>query len=264
MERKPLVAANWKMNKTVPESVDFVQEFLQFLAVPPGVEVILAPPFTSLAPVGKALRGSPVGLAAQNMHWEEAGAYTGEISPIQLRDLGCRYVLLGHSERRNYFAEGDGEISQKVSAALREGLIPILCVGETLGEKDYGKTLEVIERQIGSGTQDADLEDGTEMVLAYEPVWAIGTGKTAKPEEAQEVHRFMRGMVASLFGGDVSGGMRIIYGGSVSPENTAEIMEMDDVDGVLVGGASLVPEIFARIVKSAAKNPLDTAADQGG
>lgn len=251
MKPRPLIVANWKMNKTVPESVDFVQEFLQFLTEDPGVEVVLSPPFTALAPVGKALEGSAVGLGAQNMHWEDSGAFTGEISPIQLRDIGCRYVLVGHSERRQYFGESDGEISRKISAALREGLVPILCVGETLGERDYGKTFDVIERQLRGATEGAVLEDGSEIVVAYEPIWAIGTGKTATPEEAQEVHHFIRGLTASLFGGEVSKAVRILYGGSVNPENMAFLMEMADVDGVLVGGASLMPESFAQIARSA-------------
>ncbi len=251
MKRRPLVVANWKMNKTVPESVDFVQEFLQLL---PGeseeIEVVLSPSFTALVPVGQALEGSPVALGAQNMHWEDSGAFTGEISPIQLRDIGCSYILVGHSERRQYFGESDGEVSRKVSAALREGLIPVLCIGETLGERDYGKTFEVIERQFCGGTESVALESGSEIVLAYEPIWAIGTGKTATPEEAQEVHHFVRGLTASVFGADVSEAIRILYGGSVNPENMASIIEMADVDGVLVGGASLEPDSFAQIVRS--------------
>jgi len=251
MKRRPLVVANWKMNKTVPESVDFVQEFLQFLGREPKAEVALSPSFTALVPVGDALEGSPVALAAQNMHWEDSGAFTGEISPIQLRDIGCRFVLIGHSERRQYFGESDGEVSRKISAALREGLVPILCIGETLGERDYGKTFEVIERQVCGGTEGVALESGSEIVLAYEPIWAIGTGKTATPEEAQEVHRFVRGLTASVSGAEVSEAIRILYGGSVNPENMTAIMEMADVDGVLVGGASLVPDSFAQIVRSA-------------
>jgi len=253
MKRRPFTVANWKMNKTVPESVDFVQEFLQFLSPEPDAEIALSPSFTALVPVGKAVEGSPVGLAAQNMHWEDSGAFTGEISPIQLRDIGCRYVLVGHSERRQYFGESEGEVSRKISAALREGLVPILCIGETLGERDYGKTFEVIERQFCGGTEGAALESGSEIVLAYEPIWAIGTGKTATPEEAQEVHHFIRGLTGSVFGAEVSEAIRVLYGGSVNPENIAALMEMADVDGVLVGGASLVPESFARIVRSTLK-----------
>jgi len=250
MKRKPFIVANWKMNKTVPECVDFVQEFRQLLAGDPDVDVVLSPSFTALAPVARALEGSRVGLAAQNMHWEDAGAFTGEISPIQLRDLGCRYVIIGHSERRQYFGESDGEISRKVSAAFQEGVIPVLCVGETLGERDYGKTFEVIERQLRGGTDGIVLETRTELVVAYEPVWAIGTGKTASPQEAQEVHHFIRGLLANLFGAEVSLSVRVIYGGSVKPENMADLMEMADIDGALVGGASLEPESFAEIIKS--------------
>jgi len=250
MKRKPLIVANWKMNKTVPECVDFVQEFLQFLEGGPDVDVVVSPSFTALAPAAKALQSSGVDLAAQNMHWEDAGAFTGEISPIQLRDIGCRYVIIGHSERRQYFGESDGEISRKVGASLQEGIVPILCVGETLGERDYGKTFEVIERQLHGGTDGSVLEAGTELVVAYEPVWAIGTGKTASPQEAQEVHHFIRGLLTSLFGAVVSASVRILYGGSVKPENMAPLMEMADIDGALVGGASLAPESFANIIKS--------------
>ena len=250
MKRKPLIVANWKMNKTVPECVDFVQEFVQFLEEGPDVDVVLSPSFTALVSAAKALEGSGVGLAAQNMHWEDSGAFTGEISPIQLRDIGCRYVIIGHSERRQYFGESDGEISRKVGASLQEGIVPILCVGETLGERDYGKTFEVIERQLHGGTEGAVLETGTELVVAYEPVWAIGTGKTAFPQEAQEVHHFIRGLLTNLFGAEVSASVRTLYGGSVKPENMASLMEMVDIDGALVGGASLAPESFANIIKS--------------
>jgi triosephosphate isomerase len=255
MERIPLIVANWKMNKTVPECVDFVQEFLQFLDGRQGADIVLSPSFTALAHTARALEGSGVELAAQNMHWEEAGAFTGEISPVQLRDLGCRYVIIGHSERRQYFGESDGEISRKINASLREGIVPILCVGETLGERDYGKTFEVVERQLHGGTEGAVLEAGAELVVAYEPVWAIGTGKTASPQEAQEVHHFIRGLLTNLFGQEVSIATRVLYGGSVRPDNTAPLMEMADIDGALVGGASLDPESFAGMVKSA----MDTA-----
>lgn len=254
MERKPLIVANWKMNKTVPECVDFVQEFIHLIATVPDVDVVLSPPFTALVPVAKALEGSHVGLAAQNMHWEEGGAFTGEISSIQLRDVGCHYVIIGHSERRQYFGESDGEVSRKVGSALQEGVVPILCIGETLGEREYEKTLEVIERQLRGGTDGAVLETGNELVVAYEPVWAIGTGKTATPQEAQEVHRFIRGLLSNLFGEEVSLHTRILYGGSVKPDNMATLMKMADIDGALVGGASLAPESFTEIIKSVTSN----------
>jgi triosephosphate isomerase len=250
MERRPLIVANWKMNKTVDESVDFVEVFLPVVSGVQDVDMVLAPPFISLMPVSKALAGSRVALAAQNMHWQEAGAFTGEVSPVMLRDIGCRYVILGHSERRQFFGEGDGEVSQKVLAALREGIIPILCVGETLGERDYGKTFDTVGGQIGGGLADIVLESGHEIVLAYEPVWAIGTGKTASPEEAQEVHFFARSQLAGIFGNNIAESIRILYGGSVKPDNAGTLMSMPDIDGALVGGASMEPDSFGGIVNA--------------
>jgi len=254
MDGRPLIVANWKMYKTVPECVDFVQEFLPLIETVQSIDVVLSPPFTALAPVAKALEGSPVALGAQNMHWEEDGAFTGEISPIQLRDAGCSYVIIGHSERRQYFGESDGEVSRKICSALQEGIIPILCIGETLGEREYGKAFEVVERQFRGGTDGVMLETGTELVVAYEPVWAIGTGKTATPEEAQEVHHFIRGLVSNIFGKELAPYVRILYGGSVKRENTKLLMEMEDIDGALVGGASLEPESFAEMIKVVASD----------
>ena len=250
MERRPFIVANWKMNKTVDESVGFVEEFIPLVSGVEDVDMALAPPFISLLPVSKALKGSSVALAAQNMHWEEAGAYTGEISPVMLRDAGCRYVILGHSERRQYFGEGDGEVSRKVLAALREGIIPVLCVGETLGERDYGKTFDTVGGQINGGLADVVLESGQELILAYEPVWAIGTGKTASPEEAQEVHSFARNQLSGIFGNNIAEYIRILYGGSVKPENAGVLMSMADIDGALVGGASMKADSFAGIINS--------------
>lgn len=249
MGNKPLIVANWKMNKTVSESVDFVEEFLPLVSDVENVEMALAPPFISLMPLARALKGSRVALAAQNMHWEDAGAFTGEVSPVMLRDVGCRYVILGHSERRQFFGEGDGEVSRKVLAALREGITPIFCVGETLGEREYGKTFATIEGQVRGGLNDVVLDKGSELVLAYEPVWAIGTGKTASTEEAQEVHGFIRKILSDLFGGKVADSIRILYGGSVKPENAAALLAMPDIDGALVGGASMDPDSFSGIVR---------------
>jgi len=250
MERRPLIVANWKMNKTVDESLNFVEEFIPMVSGVGDVDMVLAPPFISLMPASKAVTGSNVALAAQNMHWEEAGAYTGEVSPVMIRDIGCRYVILGHSERRQFFGEGDGEVSRKVVAALKEGIIPILCVGETLGEREYGKTFDTVGGQIRGGLADVVLESGQELVLAYEPVWAIGTGKTASPEEAQEVHSFARSQLAGLFGNEIAESIRILYGGSVKSENAGTLMSMHDIDGALVGGASMEPESFAGIVNA--------------
>ncbi len=251
MARTPLIVANWKMNKTIAESVDFVEEFLPLVSGVEEVETALAPPPTALAAVGKALEASRVALAAQNMHWEGSGAFTGEISPIMLRDIGCRLVIVGHSERRQLFGEGDGEVARKVTAAMREGITPIICVGETLGEREYGKTFEIVERQLRGGLEGTLVESGTDLVIAYEPVWAIGTGKTATPGEAQEVHGFIRGLMAGIVGSEVSQQIRLLYGGSVKPDNTPSLSAMEDIDGALVGGASLDPESFAGIVKAA-------------
>lgn len=244
----PLIVANWKMYKTVPEAVDLVQEMLPGLKAVSGTQVAIAPPFVALSDVGRAMAGTDVFLAAQNMFWEQEGAYTGETSPVMLRDLGCRFVILGHSERRQFFSEGDGEVGRKVQSALQEGLVPILCVGETLGERDYGKTFDVIERQIRGGLEDVVLDSGEELVIAYEPVWAIGTGKTSSPEAAQEVHGFIRGLLDNVIGEKASKQVRVLYGGSVKPDNIDGLMAMKDINGALVGGASLDTQSFTRIV----------------
>jgi triosephosphate isomerase len=245
---KPLIVANWKMHKTVPEAVDLVQEMLPGLRSSPEIQVAVAPPYVALSAVGMVLKEAGLFLAAQNMFWEQEGAYTGEISPVMLRELGCHFVILGHSERRQYFGEGDGEVGRKVHSALREGLVPILCVGETLGEREYGKTFEVIERQVRGGLEDIVLDGGGELVIAYEPVWAIGTGKTSSPEASQEVHAFIRGLLGNVLGEKVSEQIRIIYGGSVKPDNVDGLMAMKNINGALVGGASLDAESFTRIV----------------
>ncbi len=250
--RRILMVANWKMNKTAGEAADFAREFLPLAGRMAGVETAIAPSFTALAGLAGALEGSNISLAAQNMHWEMEGAFTGEVSAAMLRDLGCRFVILGHSERRQFFGEGDGEVGRKVGTAMREGLIPILCVGETLGERDYGKTFEVIERQVRGGLEGTEVESGDDLVVAYEPVWAIGTGKTASPEAAQEVHGHVRGLLASLLG-EAAGAVRILYGGSVKPDNVKGMMAQPDIDGALIGGASLKADTFAAIVRSVQK-----------
>jgi len=254
MLRTPLVVANWKMNKTIGESLNFVQVFLPLVSEVTRVDIALGPGFISLMDVSKALRGSRVALAAQNMHWEPEGAFTGEISSGMLMDVPCRYVILGHSERRQFFGEGDGEVSRKVLAAFSEGIVPILCVGETLGERDYGRTFEKVEGQLRGSLEEVILEDGEDLVLAYEPVWAIGTGKTATPEEAQEVHAFARDCLVELFGAQKAARIRILYGGSVKPDNAGALMTMEDIDGALVGGASLDPESFAKIINAAVRD----------
>jgi triosephosphate isomerase len=250
--RTPLVVANWKMHKTVAESLDFARELAPKLAGLRGVDVAVAPPFTALAPLRDALAGTPVALAAQNAHAEKSGAFTGEVSVPMLAELGVRYVILGHSERRQLFGETDEVIAKKVAAVHAAGLRPILCVGELLAERESGRTFDVLARQIAGSLAGADRALGAELVVAYEPVWAIGTGRTATPAQAQEAHAFLRVRLADRFGPAASG-IRIQYGGSVKPENAAELLGQPDIDGALVGGASLDPESFSAIIRSRAR-----------
>ncbi len=245
--RRLLIAGNWKMNKTVPEALKLVRELKELVSDVEDRDVLVCPPFTALYPVGKELEGSNIALGGQNMFYEESGAFTGEISPVMLKDVGCAYVILGHSERRHIFGETDELINRKVLSAASHGLIPILCVGETLEEREAGRTEEVIEKQVVEGLKSFDSRK--DLVVAYEPVWAIGTGKTATPELAQTVHSFIRQLLSQLFGEEKAENVRILYGGSVKPENARGLLEMSDIDGALVGGASLKAESFAKIVK---------------
>ncbi|RLA78184.1 MAG: triose-phosphate isomerase [Deltaproteobacteria bacterium] len=247
--RKPLIAGNWKMHKTPEEARTFASQLLEELKDEREVEVVVAPPFVSLLPVKEVLGEGPIKLAAQNVHWEKEGAFTGEVSPLMLNEIGCDYVIVGHSERRGYFGETDEMVNRKVKALLDVGLRPILCVGETLKEREEGKTFQVVEAQVRGGLKDLEAGEGKELVVAYEPVWAIGTGRTATPHQAQEVQAFIRGILKELFGEEVARGIRILYGGSVKPENIAELMAEEDIDGALVGGASLKVDSFVRIVR---------------
>jgi len=249
MARLPFIAGNWKMNKTVGEALDLVRELKNAVSGVTGVEVAVAPPFTALHAVHKELEGSSIGLAAQNLYWEEKGAFTGEISPLMLKELGCQYVIIGHSERRQFFGETDETVNRRIRAALAQRLRVIFCVGETLREREEGKTFSLIERQLEGGLKGLDGQKMGEMVIAYEPVWAIGTGKTATPEQAQEVHRFIRDKIQRLYSREVSENIRIQYGGSVTPENVRSLMNQPDVDGALVGGASLKAESFSKVVR---------------
>ncbi len=246
--RRRVFAANWKMHKTVSEALDFVERFLPLVADAREVELILAPPFTALGAVARRIAGSPVLLAAQNVHAEPKGAFTGEISVAMLADLGCRYTILGHSERRSLFGETDAGVARKAQALLAQQIRPIVCVGETLAEREAGKTFSVLERQLAGSLAGIPAAQAEQVVIAYEPVWAIGTGRTATPEIAQEAHAFVRERLTKQFGA-ASEGVRIQYGGSVKPENAATLMRMPDIDGALVGGASLDAEDFARIVR---------------
>jgi triosephosphate isomerase len=245
--RRLLIAGNWKMHKTIPEALDLVRELKELVKDVNDRDILVCPPFTALYPVSRELEGSNIVLGGQNMYFEEQGAFTGEISPLMLKDAGCSHVILGHSERRHIFGETDELVNKKVLSAINHGLIPILCVGELLEERENGKTQEVVEKQVREGLKGVDGND--EFVIAYEPVWAIGTGKTATPELAEEVHLFIRQVLSDMFGSEKANSVRILYGGSVKPENAAGLLNMENIDGALVGGASLKAESFAKIVK---------------
>ena len=248
MARTKLICGNWKLHKTVAESIELATAIKNAVGPLRDVEVAVAPVFTALHPVAKRLEGSAVALAAQNCFWEDQGAWTGEVSCKLLKDVGCKYVIIAHSERRQHFGELDASANLKVRAALRNGLDPILCVGETLAERDAGEAFHVVARQLEGGLVELTAKDAERLVIAYEPVWAIGTGRTATPQQAQEVHAFIRGKLAERFG-DTAQQIRIQYGGSVKPDNAALLMEQPDIDGALVGGASLKADDFLKIVK---------------
>jgi triosephosphate isomerase len=247
--RVPVIAGNWKMHKGRDEAIAFVIALRKLLAEAGGVKVVVCPPFTVLDGVLAACDGSQIKVGAQDMHWEDQGAYTGEISPAMLADLGCEYVIIGHSERRQYFGETDQTVNKKVKAALTKGLIPIMCVGESLEEREKGVTKELIGKQLAQGLAGLNGEEISGLIVAYEPIWAIGTGKTATAEQAEEVCAFIREQLAGRFSQEVAEGMIIQYGGSVKPENIGELMAKPNIDGALVGGASLEPDSFAKIVK---------------
>jgi len=249
MGRLPFMAGNWKMNKTVGEALDLVRELKTAISGVKAVEVAVAPPFTALYAIRKELEGSSIHLAAQNLYWEERGAFTGEVSPLMLKEVGCHYVIIGHSERRQFFGETDETVNRRIRAALAQGLKVIFCIGETLSEREEGKTFSIIERQLEGGTKGLGDQEMTKMVMAYEPVWAIGTGKTATPEQAEEVHRFIREKLGKLYSREVSEEIRVQYGGSVTPENVKGLMNQPNIDGALVGGASLKAESFSKIVR---------------
>lgn len=247
--RTPIIGGNWKMNKTISEAINTIGDLKIKLEGVEGVETVVFPPFTALKMVQGLLKESNIGLGAQNMHYKEKGAYTGEISPVMLRDVGCEYVILGHSERRQYFEETNELINKKLKTALSYGLVPILCVGEKLEERKTGKATEVVENQLRGCLQEIGPEEMNNVVIAYEPVWAIGTGETATPSQAGEMHRFIRKILEKIYGEEITNSIRIQYGGSVKPENIKELMKEEDIDGALVGGASLKADTFAEIVK---------------
>ncbi len=249
--RKPFIAGNWKMNLSRDTSVSLVHSLLDCLRTDDKVDVAVCPPAVYLHDVGAALRGSQLGLGAQNMYHEKEGAFTGETSARMLTDLGCRYVILGHSERRQFFGETDASVNLKTVAALAANLTPIVCVGETLEERESNATEQVIATQVRGSLAGLSVAQAEKLVIAYEPVWAIGTGQTATPEQAEEVHAQIRGLLSELFGPATAEKIRIQYGGSVKPDNAAELMSKPNIDGALVGGASLKADSFAAIVAAA-------------
>jgi triosephosphate isomerase len=249
MDRRPLIAGNWKMHLTLAEAVQLAQSVAGNCASCPDRDIMIAPAFTSLAAVCSAVRDSALLVGAQNIAWEKEGAYTGEISPVMLKDLGVRLAIIGHSERRHIFGEDDAMINRRMHGALDGGIQPILCIGETLADREAGSTFSVLEKQLREGLNKVSREQMAQVVLAYEPVWAIGTGKTASKEQAQEVHAFLRQLLSGLHEKTVADATRILYGGSVKPDNIDDLMAQPDIDGALVGGAALKAESFDRIVR---------------
>lgn len=249
--RKPFVAGNWKMNKTVEQASLLVADLLPGLQAIQKIERVLCPPFPSLMVISQMIAGTDIGLGAQNMHWEESGAFTGEVAPAMVKEF-CDYVIVGHSERRQFFAETDQTVNAKVKAALKMGLTPIVCVGETITENEAGRTAEIVQREVLEGLKDLSSEDAVKLVIAYEPIWAIGTGKAATSQQAEDIiGKIVRGSLADRFGNESAEQIRILYGGSVKGSNAAEFFGMPDIDGALVGGASLKADEFIQICQAA-------------
>ena len=246
--RTPVLAANWKMFKTTHDTLAYVRELGALIKNVKGAEIVVAPPFTSLVTASEAVRNTRIGVAAQNMHFEREGAFTGEVNATMIKDAGATYVILGHSERRRMFGDTDAWVNKKVIAAIAADLTPIFCVGETLTEREAGQTLALLDRQVRDGLKDVAAADVAEIIIAYEPVWAIGTGKNATPAEADEAHRHIRARLREWFGEAAADRCRILYGGSVKPDNIADLLKLPDVDGALIGGASLDVQSFFQII----------------
>lgn len=246
------MAGNWKMYKTASETTAFFEKFVPLVAGSTGRDSAICPTFVNIPAAVAAAQGSPVGIGGQNLYWEKEGAYTGEISGPMLKAIGCRWVIVGHSERRQYFGETDETVLKRTKAAIAAGLEPIVCVGERLEERESGRTNDVLKQQVTGGISGLSADEFAKIVIAYEPVWAIGTGKTATPEIAQDAHKVIRDLVQAKFGEQAAGAVRILYGGSVKPDNVKTLMAQPDIDGALVGGASLKPE-FIKIIEAAAK-----------
>jgi triosephosphate isomerase len=247
--RIPIIAGNWKMHKTEQEASELASHLKERLKDVTGAKVVICPPFTSLPAVRSAIQSTRISLGAQNMHWEEKGAYTGEVSPTMLLTAGCKYVIIGHSERRTFFSETDDTVNLKTKSSLKFNLSPIICVGERLEQREANETEQVVEHQVKGAFKDLHPEQAEKTVVAYEPIWAIGTGKTATPEQANEVHHFIRELLSSQFGKECAEKINVLYGGSVKPENSRELLEMPEIDGALVGGASLDAQSFEKIVR---------------
>ncbi len=247
--RRPFIAGNWKMFKPGPEAAELANQLKSQLSDSLSVDVMIAPAFTAIGVVVDVLKGSQIQVGGQNLYWETEGAYTGEISAVMLKAAGCSHVIIGHSERRQYFAETNATVNKKIQAALAGELMPVLCVGESESERENGKTFSVVQEQLEQGLEGFGTAELSKVTIAYEPVWAIGTGKTATNDQAQEVHQFIRGRIEAAYGRSIAGSIRILYGGSVKPDNIAGLMAMGDIDGALVGGASLKAESFAGIVR---------------
>ena len=249
--RRKVIAGNWKMNNDLSQSQNLVSSVLNGLQSKPNCDVIICPSFTSLSEISNLVKNTSIKLGAQNMHFEDSGAFTGEVSASMLKSVGCEYVILGHSERRNIFGESDEMINKKILKALEAGLKPVFCVGELLEQREAGTTKDVVKKQVESGLKDVHPSKINDIIIAYEPVWAIGTGKTATSAQAQEVHEFIRSLVEKLFSSEAAGKIIIQYGGSVKPENSGELLSQKDIDGALVGGACLKADSFLSIIASA-------------
>lgn len=248
--RKPIIAGNWKLNKKIDEAIELVTMLKRDLSDVSEVDIVVCPVFTVLSAINDVVFESNIDMGAQNLYWEDSGAFTGEVSASLIKDAGCKYVIIGHSERRQYFGETNETVNKKIKAALAAGLLPIVCVGEVLEERESDKTFDVVKSQVMESLSGFALDELAKMVVAYEPVWAIGTGKTATPDQAQEVHKFIRGIIAEIGDGEVAATMRLQYGGSVKPDNIKELMSQEDIDGALVGGASLKPDSFIALEHS--------------
>lgn len=250
---KPFIAGNWKMYKNIDEAVELVSSLKKAEKELSEAAVVVIPPFTALREIKKTLEGSSIKLGAQNLFWEEKGAFTGEISPVMLKDAGCEYVVIGHSERRQYFGEIDETVNKKIKAALAQGLVPIVCIGESLEERERGETINKVETQLKIGLERMGKEEMSQIIIAYEPIWAIGTGLTATPAQAEEVHSFIRDKLRENYGNEIGSYVIILYGGSVKPDNTYTLLKEKNINGALVGGASLEADSFIQIAKEGIK-----------